>query len=151
MELSLAQYISEDITSKSVLITTFSNDMKFFFAGKDYGPGLKEINIGIICVRPEFAQFFQPGKPKYTKEKEVRKRDITIEVEKTLEYRIVIDYDSFKKANNEEANKLLAKGIVSSLGKIDKVDIEEFDKTQFKIDLAQYFRTKDLLNDEEDS
>ena len=137
--------MSEDIIAKSKTITNFSNEMNSCFIGKDYGAGLKEIVIGIVCVSPQFEPFFKIGKPVYTKEKVIKKVDIEIEVEKTLEYRMKVDYEDFKNASIEECNKILARSILGSLDVFEKVKINDFDSQQFKIDLANCFKEMNVI------
>src|SRR5690606_19374299 len=98
MIVALSQYLSEDVTGRSRLITNLSGELGSFFHNRNYGFGLHEMVIGIICVNPIFESFFKPRKPIYTKGKEVREIDIPIEVEKCLEFDIKICYEDFRNA-----------------------------------------------------
>jgi hypothetical protein len=145
MKFTLAQYLSEDITSRSGIITNLSNDISNFLRGREYGGGLQEIVIGIICVRPEFEQFFPVDKPKYTKAKEILKVDIEVVVERTFEYRIKVDYSTFKDAFDIAARKILSQEILKSLDVFTTSSVKDFDVDKFKTDFEEYLRKQPLL------
>ena len=140
MECKLAQYISDEISEKAKTVTNFSLEMNSYFEGKEYGSGLREIVIGIICVSFKFEEFFKIGQPIYTKSKRTRKVDIEIEIERTPEYNIKIDYETFKSSNVEQTQKLLAASIMDSLDVFERVKIVDFDSEQFKMDLQNCFK-----------
>ena len=68
MECKLAQYISDEISEKARIVTNFSLEMNSYFEGKEYGSGLREIVIGIVCVSLKFEEFFKIGQPIYQKQ-----------------------------------------------------------------------------------
>jgi hypothetical protein len=125
---------------KSKTITNLSNAMKSYFMAREYGESLKEIIIGVVCVSPQFEAFFKIGKPIYTKEKKIRKIDFEVELEKTLEYRVKVDYTDFKNADAEKSIEILAISILNSLDVFDKVKITDFDTMAFKADLENCFK-----------
>jgi hypothetical protein len=147
MKVGLAIFTSVGVNNTSV-ISALSSDLKSHFSEMEYGQDIKSYIIGIICMSPQFEQFYKEKKPKYTKEKEVLKPDgIPITIEKTFEYSIKIDYESFKNATEDEARKLLAKEILVSLVVFEKLKskIKDFDMNSFKADLEEYFKSHNLI------
>ncbi len=147
MNVGLAIFTSVGVHNTSV-ISALSHDLKNYFSEREYGQDIKSYVIGIVCMSPQFEQFYKEKKPKYTKEKEVLKPDgIPVTIENTFEYSIKIDYESFKNADEENARKLLAKEILVSLVVFEKFKskIKGFDMNGFKADLEGYFKSHSLI------
>lgn len=135
MKFSLVQYTSDEITSKSEMITSISKDIEVYLEKKDYGSSINTIFIGVICVNPQFEQFFQP-RQKYTKSK------------KMLEYSIVLDFELFKSAMENKAIEILVQRILNSIIEVvEKFSINDFNIEQYKRDLKQLFKEKRWIND----
>ncbi|WP_264536249.1 hypothetical protein [Flavobacterium sp. N1736] len=148
MKLALAQYISAEIKKETRFLIDFSDNMEKSFIKKIYGNDLMEIVIGIICVSPIFEQFFKPKPPKYTKEKKhIKSEGFEYEIEKCLEYSIKLDFETFRNSSEIEAKKYLSEEILKSLEIIEamKSKIKDFDLINFKKDLENYFKEKDLI------
>ena len=146
MEIGLVWIRDPEINKFGNMSNQFENSLKEYFNHRDYGDGIKKICIGIICISPDFEQFGQPGKPKYTYEyKTYTQAGVTYTVGRLLEYDIKLDFETFRNASYEEAGKILAKEIMSSLIVFDKMKkkIKDFDRELFGKDLEQYFKEKD--------
>ncbi len=147
MEFGLA-IIGNIDQNKSNLIIKLSDRMECFFKDKHYGKDIKSITIGIVCVSPQFEQFFKEKKPKYTKGKKVTSPDgIPFTLEDNFEYSIKINFDSFKNANEKEAEIILAKELSKSLIVLEqmKAKIKDFNLDIFKSDFIDYFKKNKLL------
>ncbi|WP_035651846.1 hypothetical protein [Flavobacterium sp. ASV13] len=148
MKLALAQYTSAEIKKETRFLIDFSDEIEKYFIKKKYGNDLMEIVIGIICVSSIFEQFFKPKSPKYTKEKKhIKSEGFEYEVEKCLEYSIKLDFETFKNSSEIKAKKYLAQEILKSLEIIDtmKSKFKDFDLVNFKKDLENYFKEKELI------
>ncbi|XHR97256.1 Imm44 family immunity protein [Mucilaginibacter sp. UC70_90] len=149
MDFGLAITVSVEIRNKTHYIHSLSDELKTYFENKQYGNDIKSYTIGILCVSPQFDQFYKKEiKPKYTKGVKVIKPDgIPFTLEDSFEYRIKIDFETFKNADEEEARKLLAKEILASLVVFEKMKskIKDFDMNRFKADLEEYFKTHNLI------
>ncbi|QOG04746.1 hypothetical protein [Flavobacterium sp. MDT1-60] len=148
MKLALAQYTSADIVKETNFITDFSNDLKSHFSKKEYGDGLKNIVIGIICVSSSLEFFFKPRRPKYTKNKKhIKSEGFEYDIEKYLEFDLKLDFEIIKIASNGEAKKYLAQEILKSLDIIETMEakIKDFDLINFKRDLEDYFKEKKII------
>ncbi|MEO8237469.1 MAG: hypothetical protein ABI576_05120 [Flavobacterium sp.] len=151
MKYVLVKYASIEIDKESQIINKISDSLNSYFSDKDYGDGIKEVIIAIICVSKNFEQFFIPKKPKYIKDKKITKSihtHQTYEIEKCLTYDIKIDFDEFKNASNEkDRERLLAEQILSSLIVFDTMQkkIKDFDLLLFKTDLENYFKEIELI------
>ncbi|MGQ9780608.1 MAG: Imm44 family immunity protein [Bacillota bacterium] len=106
------------------------------FKDKDYGEGIKEYVIGIICVAPVFDSFFKIRK-NYTESKRL------------LEYDIKLDHAKFKKANNKEIYEMLRQEVLNSLGIVEELKIKDFDLARFRADLEQFFAEHTYLGEME--
>jgi hypothetical protein len=147
MNFGLAIYSDLDQEQTS-LIVNFSDQLKDYFKNKYYGDDVKAYTIGVVCVSPQYEQFFQVKKPRYTKgKKETIQHGIPFTLEDNFEYSIKIDFESFKNADNERAKKILAKEILASLTILDqmKSKIKDFDSTKFKGDLMEYLKEQKLI------
>lgn len=147
MNLGLAATLSREIT-KSNVITELSDDMKDYFKNKNYGSDIKEVAIGIICVSQGFDQFFKIKKPRYTKDKKnIKSEGFEYEIEKCFEYSIKLDFEKFQNSSEEECKKIVAKEILLSLDSLDSIKkkIKDFDWDQFKKDLENFFKEKNLI------
>jgi hypothetical protein len=148
MKLGLAQYTSVEIDNHEKMITKFSDDIEKYFFNKNYGTDLIDIVIGIVCVSPNFEQFFKPRRPKYTKDKKhIKSEGFEYDIEKCLEYSIKLDFETFKNGTEEECRKLLAREILRSLKVLEdmKGKIKDFNAENFKKDLENYFKEEGLI------
>ncbi|MEO8237471.1 MAG: hypothetical protein ABI576_05130 [Flavobacterium sp.] len=148
MKIAFAQYTSAEIRKKTRFLVDFSNDMERYFLKKKYGNDLMEIVIGVICVSPNFEQFFKTKKPKYTKDKiHIESEGFEYDIEKCLEYSIKLDFETFKNSSEDEAKKYLSKEILKSLVTIEtmKSKFKDFDLFLFKTDLENYFKERELI------
>jgi hypothetical protein len=148
MNFGLAINITVEIDNKADIIQCLSDDLKKYFENKWYGSDIKSYFIGVVCVSPQFDQFFKEKKPKYTKGKKVIAPDgIPFTLEDNFEYSIKIDFEFFKNAGEEEAKKILAKELLASLTIVEQVKtkIKNFDLEAFKSDLTDYFQERKLL------
>jgi len=150
MNVGLAVNVSVEIRNKAFSIQSLSDDLEAYFKNRTYGSDIKSYTIGVVCVSPQFDQFYKKEiKPKYTKGIKVINPDgIPFTLEDSFEYRIKIDFESFKNADEEEARKLLAKEILESLVVFEKVKskIKDFDMNSFKADLEGYFKSHKLIS-----
>jgi len=148
MELGLAIIGNIDQT-KSNLIVKLSDEMNAVFINKNYGNSIKSYTIGIVCVSPQFEQFFKVKKPKYTMGKKIIYPDgLPFTLEDSFEYSIKINFDDFAKVDGPSAVKILAKEILYSLKVLDELKgkIKDFDIVKFKEDLEQFFIEKNSIN-----
>ncbi len=150
MKFFISQVFSIEIEKKANIPMVISDYLSKYFDSKNYGSDLIEMGINLICVSPGFDQFFVPKKPKYIKDKKTRKsiytqNDYTIEMYFT--YDIKIDFETFKNATESDAEKILAREILSSLNTLDSIrkKIKDFDWYAFKRDLENYFREKGFI------
>lgn len=148
MNFGLAVNVSVEISNKAHSIQSLSNDLEAYFKNKTYGSDIKSYTIGIVCVSPQFDQFYKKEiKPKYTRGIKVINPDgIPFTLEDSFEYRIKIDYQSFKSAD-EDAKKILAEEILVSLVVFEQMrkKIKDFDMNSFKADLEKYFKSHNLI------
>jgi hypothetical protein len=144
MKFGLAIILTNEVENKTDIIQSLSDELKISFASKQYGQDIKSYTIGIVCVSPQFEQFFKEKRPKYTKGKKVINPDgIPFTLEDSFEYDIKIDFESFKNANEEEVKRILAEEILASLVAFEKMKSKI--KNSFKEDLEEHFRSQNLI------
>lgn len=135
MKFSLVQYTTDEISPKSNMITSISNEIEAFLKNKDYGADIDSLFIGVVCVNPQFEQFFQ-SREKYTKSK------------KMLEYSMKLDFENFKNSVENDAVEILVQGILTSIEKaIEKFNINSFSIAFYKQELRQLAIEKGWIND----
>lgn len=149
MNFGLAITVSYEVENKSNIIQLLSDNLKFHFKDRQYATDIKTYTIGIVCISPKFDQFYKKEiKPKYTKGvRNISPDGIPFKLEDSFEYRIKIDFENFRNADEEESKKILAKDILASLVVFEKVKskIKDFDMTGFKSDLEEYFKSLKLV------
>jgi hypothetical protein len=144
MYFGIAQSLSVEVTKHSSMITSLASDLKEFLKNKNYGDEIAELTVGVISISPQFAQFFKPRSPKYTKgHKSYVKEDVQYELYNSFEYEVRLDFETFKNANELEAKKMIAQGILSSFDVFKK--FKDFNRDQFKSDLETLFKSKGWL------
>ncbi|MDR6460830.1 hypothetical protein J2786_003964 [Chryseobacterium vietnamense] len=147
MDFGLAITSSREVKHKHI-ITQLSDDIEKYFKVKNYGNDLKSIVIGVICVSPNFENFFKVRKPVYTKgKKEFHDEDFAYTIENNLEYNLKLNFEEFQNSSDEECKKIVAKEILLSLNSLDSIKkkIKDFDWDQFKKDLENFFKEKNLI------
>ena len=133
MKFGLTQEISEDICTKGKILTEMANSMKEFFIDKSYGNGLNELYVGIVCVAPQF-EFFFKHKQKYTKSK------------KLIEYDVKLEHASFAQADDINIKKMVANGVINSLGILTELKVIDFNLEAFKADITSFFTEQGLIS-----
>lgn len=126
MEFGLSKEISKDVYDKADVLTDISKELMNHFREKDYGNGIKNLAIGIICVGPEFDFFFKERK-KYTKSR------------KMLEYDVKLDHGKFKQSDEHGIRFMVSEKILSSMHILEDLKIPDFDGDGFKTDLKNFF------------
>ncbi len=133
MKFSIVQYTTEEISSKSGIITSISKEIEAFLEDKDFGVGIDSLFIGLICVNPQFEQFFQP-REKYTKSKRI------------LEYSIKLDFESSKNNTGEEVVRTLIVYILDSIDNIvENYEINNFNVSMYKSHLKRFALEKNWI------
>lgn len=141
MTMKFGLAISSDL-NKGDIIVNLSSEMENHFKHKDYGSGIMMYTIGVLCVSPQFDQFFPLGKPKYVKgKKNVKLHGVSLSIENAFSCEIKLDFEKLHNGSEFEVRKILAFAIVKSLSVLDgfKTKISDFDFDRFKDDMVQYF------------
>ena len=140
MKFGLAQY-SNFSTEQSSLITNLSDLINDFLVDKSYGNDIKEIYVGIICVKPEFDQFFKTRKIKYHKGVKSFKSKIDKELivtEDCLEYDLKFDYLEIGKLHGKDLIDVIYNSLIESVSELKKLKtIKHFDFDSFGLDIKK--------------
>ena len=145
MKIGFAPYLSMEINKYSSIINLVEKRLIENLSSKSYGNGILEIYIGIICIGPEYKQFFKPRKPKYTSDNKLYVKDGEEHtLYKTFEYDILLDYKKFSLATELHFRTMLEDEILNSLRVFDdmKSKIKDFDAEKFKKDLTNILTIK---------
>lgn len=148
MNFGLAMTSSIEVKSKSTIINSMSSELGLYFKDRNYGNDIKSYVIGILCVSPQFEDFYKEKKPKYIKGKKVINPDgIPVTLEDSFEYSIKLDFETFKNATEIESERIVAHNILESLSILNtmKKRIKDFDWDQFRKDLENYFKENNLI------
>ena len=146
MKYSFVEHLSEDLSNRSQIVVGLSNELEKFFETRNYGSSIETFLIGLICVRPEFEQFFKPKKPKYIEEGTESHDGISVKIIKLFSYDLKLDYKLFKETEEKEICKFIAKSIIDSLTELAlPKKVQDFDKELFELDLMSYFKERNLI------
>ncbi|MFM8912577.1 MAG: hypothetical protein ACKOE6_06630 [Flammeovirgaceae bacterium] len=141
MKFGFAPNLSVEVTKHSEIITELDGQVNNLVREKKYGEDIAELYIGIVSVSPQFAQFFKSRPPKYTKgHKSYVKEDVRYDLYNSFEFDVMLDFETFRNANEQEAQKMIALGILSSFDVFKK--FKKFDSAKFKSDLEFFFKSK---------
>lgn len=147
MKLGVSVNVSIEVEDKTQIIHSLFNELEMNFSKKNYGKGLLQIIIEIVCLSPEFEEFFPLRKPKYIELKEYVTEGINIKDEKLFTYSLKIDFILFKNQTIQANKHLLALEILKSLSNLDALPkkVKDFDKERFKADMEAFFKEQNLL------
>ncbi len=122
-----------------------------FFKDCSYSLMVEIFDIILICVSPEYDQFFQPKRPRYCKSKLVPKpkylwekdSDNMFHTVKTLFIEIKIDYQSFYQSDKIEGYTIIGNTLLKYLKEMKyPVAIRKsFDKERFNKDMKEFFQS----------
>jgi hypothetical protein len=114
MNVALA-FTLNDADDKMHALHELNDSLVKHFGCTDYGGGISEVYIGIICVRPEFGQFFEERRATVSSYGNAT----SIEMEITLDYELVhrmspdVTIDHVKRAISLRCDDLCDLGIPS--------------------------------------
>lgn len=147
MKLGVSVNVSIEVEDKTQIIHSLFNELEMNFSKKNYGKGLLQIIIEIVCLSPEFEEFFPLRKPKYIELKEYVTEGVNIKEEKLFTYSLKIDFILFKNQTIQANKHLLALEILKSLSNLDALPkkVKDFDKERFKADMEAFFKEQNLL------
>lgn len=126
MKFEFINEISIDVYNKITILRALSQKVELFFKIREYGTGIQEYYVGIICVAPGFDFFFKERK-KYRKSKQI------------LEYSIKLNYAQFENSTDSEIEKMVASSLIDSLGVVEELKIKNFNLNKFREDLILFF------------
>ncbi|MDN5215688.1 hypothetical protein QQ020_26660 [Fulvivirgaceae bacterium BMA12] len=147
MNFGLVRHVTDDVRQKTAFINEWNEALKLFFKGKEYGNDIESFVIGITCVSEKFEQFFKLKRPTYTESKIETHDGISIEIKKTFEYSLRLDYKTIINANDQRRMSLSASEIINSLDHFDSLPkkVKDFDRERFKSDLERFFKEQNLI------
>lgn len=143
MEIVLTGEMSEGLSNLRDVSVQLSRKIGAHFKSRSYGNGVASIFIGIICVSPEFDFFFKIRKPKYKRGKEKIVHDgVEHELESALRYDLKLNFKDINGETESRIATILEDQIIASLDIFDKLDIKDFDKEAFKVELIHFLKDK---------
>lgn len=132
MIFSIGSQFSREFSHEESNITHMLRDeLNIVFQDKNYGNRINKIYIGVICVSKGFEPFYKVRPLKIYK------------TEKSLEYELKLNFDTYKSANEQERMQLLVLKVFEVTKEVlMSKTINGFEKEQFIKDLESYFKTK---------
>lgn len=151
MKFGISLKIDEPAKLRSSLIHSLDQQLRTYFSPRDYGKDIQDYVLLIICVGKASDQLFPTNKPTYVDHKVSKNRftGVPVEMNKLFMNEVKLDqseYAYFLQAEDKDAQKLLAKKILQSLGDLDTLPrkVRDFDKLRFKNDMEEFFRQYSL-------
>ncbi len=150
MEVSLNQFFSVELdsTTKSPEVTELIFKIRDYFKNKSYGDDICSYLIGVICVHPNYDQFFKVGRPKYVEDRTVVYEKILgpTHIYKTFSFDIKLNFEEFISSNTEDGLKMIAGSIMETVRTLKyPKKIKDFDKEKFYEDLRLFFEKEKIL------
>ena len=160
METTNSLAFSDTISEKSYWIADLMKCMNSFFKERTYSKEVETYFMYIVCVGPEYEQFFKPTQPRYCKFRSRMKpkwqwregEDNKDYIIKTFSIDIRIDYQSLVKSVNKlEVYTILAETFLDYLDKLVYPSSirKSFDRDRFYIDMKEFFLSLGCKLDEE--
>ena len=112
----------------SVASESVSEKLKVFLENRDYGSEVESIAIiPIVADPPE-------GYEQFCKERKLFKRK-----SKTCDFRLRVDYHSFRDGDDAHREKLLVKNVINSIRILDERAKKDFDGKKLEADILKLF------------
>lgn len=144
MKIGFAPNLGIEILRHSSIITSLNDEIQELVKDKQYGEDISELYIGVVSVSPQFAQFFKPQPPKYTKGNKSHVVDgVKYNTHNSFEYDITLDFEGLKSADEPLARRMIADSMLSSFDVFKK--FKNFNSGQFRSDLEGLFKSKGWL------
>ncbi len=150
MEVSLIQKFSVELdsTTKRAEFRELVVKLEAYFNAKSYGDDICSYLIGVVCVHPNYDQFFKIGRPKYVEDRTVVYEKILgpTHIYKSFSFNIKLDFEEFISSNTEDGLKMIAGSIMETVRTLKyPKKIKDFDKEKFYEDLRLFFEKEKIL------
>jgi hypothetical protein len=140
MEFNITLEISLGLGKLSTLASTIASSFNEKIQNEDFGQGIKQIIVSLVCVAPEYEVFFKSRKPKFVRgKKTVKKHGTEYEIDSLLTYDIKLDYQKVKVISESELHNLLNEEILNSISIIKDMKIEDFKFDVFEKECFDFF------------
>ena len=145
MHFGISLELDSEVEKISPIINSISRSFFKELKIRDYGLGLQNFTIGIICVleRKVYEDWFKARKPKYSAFKKIRKLDKSLIIlEACFTYDIKLNAAYILDHNEIEIRKYIVSEMLKSLSKLDHLigKVDDFDIERFKIDFEKCLR-----------
>jgi hypothetical protein len=145
MHFGISLELDSEVEKISPIINSISRSLFKELKIRDYGLGLQNFTIGIICVleRKGYEDWFKARKPKYSAFKKIRKLDKSLIIlEACFTYDIKLNAAYILDHNEIEIRKYIVSEMLKSLSKLDYLigKLDDFDIERFKIDFEKCLR-----------
>ncbi|MEO9872988.1 hypothetical protein [Ekhidna sp.] len=132
MKFSITQESNLD-QSKVTQIHSIGIEIDNYIKNENFGSSIEKIIIGVVCVKPEFEQFFKVRKPKYVKEKTETHSGTSVSISKVFTFDVKLDYNSYLALDGDDLRNSLLKKIIESLSNLNNLpkQIVDFNKVDF--------------------
>jgi hypothetical protein len=139
MTLALTQESSLGLKSYNAAVRRLAHQLEEYFRPQTKDAGIETVLLNLVCVAPDFAAFFAPRKPRYTKGTKTRHRgNVAYEVRHTLEYDVVLEYATVKLLDADGAYEHLMQRLVASITTENYRPVPAFPVAAFQHELATF-------------
>lgn len=147
MKIGFVKYVTEEVDKKTQFINEWNTSLNLFLSAKEYGFGVKSIVVGITCVSDEYLPFFKQKKASYIDYKRETHDDVTVEIEKTFEYGILLDFKVINDSTEEQILEYVATEFIKSLSKLESLPkkVKDFNTLNLINDINVYFKEKGII------
>jgi hypothetical protein len=151
MNFGISLELDSEVEKISPIINAISRSLFEELKIKDYGLGLQNFTIGIICVleRKGYEDWFKARKPKYSASKQIRRLDKSlVNKESTFTYDIKLNAAYILDHDEIEIKKYIVSEILKSLSNLDYLTekVKDFEIERFKIDFENFLNYQKHFN-----
>lgn len=132
---------------KTLFINNLSILLQDYFKNSNYGEGVKQVLIGIICVKPEFDFFYKERGVQYVVKRSFKNElGEKIMIENSVSFDIKLNFEMCLNLNQNQFKQLVFTEILKSMQKLDSLPkkVKNFDSWKFRVDLESFLRKVEL-------
>jgi len=139
MEVALTQETSLGLGRYSQLVQQLSNQLRQEFTTRNYGPGLEQIIVNLVCVAPEFAAFFKKRNSTYRPGSSVLTvAGVRVEVRNSISLDVLLQPYLVKDQELAPMQRYVVERILEAIHTVEKREIGPFDWLTFEQDLRSF-------------
>jgi hypothetical protein len=139
MEFNITMEISLRLGQVSAIANTLASQFNDHIKDKYFGTSVKQIIMSLVCIEPEYEDFFKIRKPKFVNgKKNIKKHGTEYEIDSLLTYDLKLDFQKVIVMHSSEIEIYLRSEMSNSLSVVKNIKFEDFDILTFGNELSSF-------------